>query len=142
MQTHVKVLAVLFIVVSALGVLAALGLMAVFGGAAGIVGAAAEGEEAAIALPIIGLTGTFLTAFLLVLSVPGLIVGFGLLSFKPWARILGIVLCAINLINVPDRDHCRRLWPVGAVERRNRTAVRQPASHVAIQQSRCIGWVR
>jgi len=39
--------------------------------------------------------------FILVLSLPGLIAGFGLLTFKPWARILGIVLCAINLINIP-----------------------------------------
>ena len=101
MQTHVKVLAVLFIVFSALGVISAIGLMAVFGGAAGIVGSTAEAEDAAIALPIIGMTGGLLTAFLLLVSVPGLVTGFGLLSFKPWARILGIVLCAINLINIP-----------------------------------------
>lgn len=101
MQTHVKVLALLFIVFSALGVLAALALMAVFGGAAGIVGASADPGDAAVALPIIGLTGTALVVFILVLSLPGLIAGFGLLSFKPWARILGIVLCAINLINIP-----------------------------------------
>ena len=101
MQTHVKVLAVLFIVLSAFGVLGALALMAVFGGAAGIVGAAADSEGAAIALPIIGITGTLLTIFLLVLSLPGLIAGFGLLSFKPWARILSIVLCALHLINIP-----------------------------------------
>ncbi len=101
MQTHVKVLAVLFIVLSAFGVLGALALMAVFGGAAGIVGAAADSEGAAIALPILGITGTLLTTFLLVLSLPGLIAGFGLLSFKPWARILSIVLCALHLINIP-----------------------------------------
>jgi uncharacterized membrane protein (DUF2068 family) len=101
MQTHVKVLAVLFIVFGALGVLGALGIMALFGGAAGLVGATAESEEALIAVPAIGLTGTFLMIFLLVLSVPGLIAGFGLWSFKSWARILGIVLCAINLINFP-----------------------------------------
>lgn len=101
MQTHVKVVAVGFIVVSALGVLAALALMLVFGGTAGIVGASAEETEAAVALPVIGLTGTVLTLFLLAVSLPGLITGFGLLARKPWARILGIVLCAINLINIP-----------------------------------------
>lgn len=101
MQTHVKVVAVGFIVLSALGVLAALMMMLVFGGAAGIVGAAADEPEAAIAIPIIGMTGTLLTAFLFAVSLPGLITGFGLLSWKPWARILAIVLCAINLINIP-----------------------------------------
>ena len=101
MTTHVKVLGVLFIVLSAFGVLAALGIMAIFGGAAGIVGVAAEGEDAALAIPFIGLTGTFLTIFLLALSLPGLITGFGLLAFKSWARILGIVLSALHLINIP-----------------------------------------
>ena len=101
MQTHVKVVAVLFIVFSALGVLVALGALAMFGGAAGIVGAAAEGDDAALALPIIGLTGTIVTIFLLAISVPGLLAGYGLLNLKSWGRILGIVLCAINLINIP-----------------------------------------
>ena len=63
MQTHVKVLGVLFIVFGALGVLGALGIMAIFGGAAGIVGSAADGEEAMVAIPIIGLTGSFLMIF-------------------------------------------------------------------------------
>jgi hypothetical protein len=101
MQTHVKVVAVGFIVLSALGVLAALMMMLIFGGAAGIVGAAADEPEAAIAIPIIGMTGTLLTVFLFAVSLPGLITGFGLLSWKPWARVLAIVLCAINLINIP-----------------------------------------
>jgi hypothetical protein len=101
MQTHVKVLAVLFIVFSALGVLAAIALLAVFGASAGIVGAAAEPGDAALAIPIIGLAGMGLVIFLLLVSLPGLIAGFGLLNLKPWARILGIVLCAINLINIP-----------------------------------------
>jgi hypothetical protein len=101
MQTHVKVLAVLFIVFSALLLMAALAIMVVFGGAAGIVGTAAEGEDAAVALPIIGLTATLVTTFFLVLALPGLVAGFGLLSTKPWARILAIVLCALNLIQVP-----------------------------------------
>jgi hypothetical protein len=101
MQTHVKVVGVAFIVFGALGILAATVIMLVFGGAAGIVGASADPEEAAFALPIIGLTGTLLSMFLFALSIPGLVTGFGLLSLKPWARILGIVLCAIQLINIP-----------------------------------------
>jgi hypothetical protein len=99
--THVKVLGVLYIVLNALMVLAALFLMVAIGGTAGIVGAAAEPEDAAIALPIIGLGGTALVAILLILSLPGLITGFGLLSYKPWARILGIVLSVLNLLNIP-----------------------------------------
>lgn len=100
MQTHVKVLAVLFIVLSAVGVLLALGLGAIFG-VAGMAGAAADPEEAALALPILGVTGTLLTVFFLALSLPGLLTGFALLSFKPWGRILGIVLSAISLMIIP-----------------------------------------
>jgi hypothetical protein len=101
MQTHVKVLAVLFIVFSALGVLAAVALLVIFGASAGIVGAAADPGEAALAIPIIGLAGTGLVIFLLMVSLPGLVAGLGLLKLKSWARILGIVLCAINLVNFP-----------------------------------------
>ena len=100
MLTHVKVLAVLYIVLGALGVLSALLLMMVFGVAAGSVGVSGD-PDAAVALPIIGFVGTGLFIFLLAISLPGVIVGFGLLKLKPWARIGGIVLCAINLINIP-----------------------------------------
>src|SRR5215210_7992836 len=101
MQTHVKVLAVLLIVFSALGILCALAIVVIFGGAAGIVGASADAGDAAVALPMIGIVGTGVAIFLLALSLPGLVAGFGLINRKSWARILGIVLCAINLINFP-----------------------------------------
>lgn len=101
MHTHVKVVGVLFLVLSALGVIAALSIGAIFSLAGGITGAAADAGDAAIALPIIGITGGLLTLFLLVLSIPGLIAGYGIVTFKSWARILGIVLAALQLINFP-----------------------------------------
>ncbi|CAN5632270.1 hypothetical protein BH23ACI1_BH23ACI1_05460 [soil metagenome] len=101
MATHVKVLAVLYLVLSGLFVLGALLLMLVVGGAVTAVGTAAASDDAAIALPIIGVTGMTLVIFLLALAIPGLLTGWGLLNFRPWARILGIVLSAINLLNVP-----------------------------------------
>ena len=101
METHVKVLAVVYIVFSALGTLAAFIVAAVFGLAGVATAAGAAGRDAAIALPIIGLTGTALSAFLLAVSLPGLVAGIGLLKYRPWARILTIVLSALNLINFP-----------------------------------------
>jgi hypothetical protein len=101
MNTHVKVLGVLFIAVSALFLLGAVFLALAMGSAAGIVGAAADPDDAALAIPIIGIAGTGLVTFLLAFSLPGLITGFGLVTFKPWARIVGIVLCALELINIP-----------------------------------------
>jgi hypothetical protein len=101
MDTHVKVLGVLFIVVSALGTLGAFLVATVFGVAGVATAARTSGSDAAIALPIIGLAGTALTMYLLALSLPGLAAGIGLLKYKPWARILAIVLSVLHLINFP-----------------------------------------
>lgn len=101
MQTHVKVLGALYLVLSACFLLMAFFLLVVMGGTAGIVGAAADAEDAAIAIPVLGIAGTALAIFLTAFALPGLIAGYGLLKFKPWARILTIVLSALNLINVP-----------------------------------------
>jgi hypothetical protein len=98
---HVKILAVLYILLSAFGLMAALVVSMAFGVAGGIVGANAEPHDAAIALPIIGLTGTMLVAFLVATALPGLIAGIGLLRFRPWARILAIVVAIVNLIHIP-----------------------------------------
>ena len=101
MTTHVKVLAVLYLALSAFGLCVALFLTLALGTATGIVGAAADPHDAAIAIPIIGLAGTALVVFLLLTALPGLIAGIGLLRFRPWARILGIVVALLNLIHVP-----------------------------------------
>jgi hypothetical protein len=101
MDTHVKVLGVLYIALSALGLILALFLMVGVGTAAGLIGAAAEPDEAALAIPIIGIAGTAVIALLLVLCLPGLLAGFGLLKYRPWARILTLVLSVLNLINIP-----------------------------------------
>jgi hypothetical protein len=101
MQTHVKVLGILYLVVSALSLLGAAFLLLVMGGAAGIVGAAADPQDAAIAIPVLGIAGTALAMFLGVFALPGLLTGYGLLNYRPWARILGIVLSALSLINIP-----------------------------------------
>lgn len=101
MQTHVKVLGVIYLAFGALMLLAALFLAVTLGGVAGIVGATAEPDDAAIAIPVLGFAGTALAGFLGLFSLPSLITGYGLLNFKPWARIVGIVLSAISLINIP-----------------------------------------
>jgi len=99
MDTHVKVLAWLYIIFGVLGSLFGLGLMALLG-FIGVAGAASD-PDAWMALPILGLTGAALGIFMLILSLPGVIAGLGLLKFHPWARILTIVLSALNLMNIP-----------------------------------------
>ncbi len=90
------------IVFGALGLFGALVVLLVFGGIAGIVGISAPHDADAMrAIPILGIVGTVIAVFVLLLSLPGLIAGFGLLRLRPWARILTIVLSALNLLNVP-----------------------------------------
>ncbi|HYP14388.1 MAG TPA: hypothetical protein VEQ63_10735 [Bryobacteraceae bacterium] len=101
MVNHVKILGILRIVFGALGILIGLGLFALFGGILGLIGANAPSDEAAVAIPIIGAVGGFVLLVLLVVSIPGLIAGIGLLSYKPWARILGIVISIVDLFQVP-----------------------------------------
>ena len=100
METHVKVFAVLQIALSALCLLAALGLTLVFIGGFGAA-SVSDNPDAAIALPFIGITGVALVSFLLVLALPGIITGIGLLRFRPWARVLGIVLSILGLMGFP-----------------------------------------
>jgi hypothetical protein len=100
MTTHVKVLAVLYIALGAMGTLLGLFILLVFYGAAGIAGATGD-PEAWIALPVLGITGTALALFFLVVSAPGVIAGIGLLKYRNWARILAIVLAVLNLLNFP-----------------------------------------
>ena len=100
MDTHVKVLGALQIAFGAIGVMLALLMIFVFGGVAGIVGASGD-PEAAFAVPIIGLTGTALVVFLLLTSLPGVVIGIGLLRFRPWSRIAGIVISIIALMMIP-----------------------------------------
>lgn len=98
METHVKVLGVLNIVSGALGLCSALVLGLVF--AAGAVGASAD-PDAAVALPIIGLTGITLVLFVAAASLPAVIIGYGLYRLRPWARIAGIVLSILSLLVFP-----------------------------------------
>jgi hypothetical protein len=100
MQTHVRVLAILHIVFGTLGVLIGLGIFAFFGGIAGLIHMDHD-PDAAFVVPMMGLIGGFVLIVLLVLSIPGIIAGIGLLSYQPWARILTIVLSILDLVSFP-----------------------------------------
>ncbi len=100
METHVKVLGALQIAMGAIGLFSAFVLVVVFGVASSAVGMSGD-PDAAIALPIIGITGVALVAFLVTLSLPGVVVGIGLIQRRPWARIAGIVLSILSLMMVP-----------------------------------------
>jgi hypothetical protein len=101
MDTHVRVLGVLFIALGVLGLIFAAFMLISLGGAASIISASADSDDAALAIPILSVVGTALVTLLFSFSLPAIVTGIGLLYFKPWARILGIVLSAIALLGFP-----------------------------------------
>ena len=100
MQTHVKVVAVFYIALGALNLLAATLFAFAIGLAGAIVGMSGD-PDAAVAMPIIGLTGSALVGFLLILSIPMIVTGVGLLRHREWARIVGIVIAALAIFHFP-----------------------------------------
>lgn len=100
MQTHVKVVAVLYIVMGALNLLAAMFFVFAFS-IAGIAAGMSGDPDAGVAMPIIGITGTALVIFLLCLSIPLIVVAVGLMRHREWARIAGIVIAALLIFHFP-----------------------------------------
>ena len=102
MAQHIKILGILHIIYAGFVLLAGVIVLMVMGGIAGFLtanpGRYSDAQAAPSLLVVVGL-GVFL--FLLLLSLPGIIAGFGLLAFKEWSRIMTIVLSAFELLSVP-----------------------------------------
>lgn len=94
METHVKVLGWLNIVMGVLGLLVAIFVFVVLVGT----GYLAVDENA---FPVLMTVGILCAGFTALLSIPGVIAGIGLLGYRPWARILALVLGVLNLFSVP-----------------------------------------
>jgi hypothetical protein len=101
MATHIKVVAILHIVLGSLSILCGIAMLFLFGGIATLVGNAARSEDALLAVPILGSLGGLICVVCLVLGIPGVIAGIGLLEFRPWGRMLGIIISALDLIHMP-----------------------------------------
>jgi hypothetical protein len=97
MADHIRIVAILHIVLGALSVLGGLAIFGVMGGLAAVIGVTGT-ADAVPAVPIVGGLGGLIFLVLLVLGLPGIIAGVGLLKFRPWARILGIIISALDLI--------------------------------------------
>src|SRR5690349_23711183 len=100
MADHIRIVAILHIVLGSLSVLGGLTIFAVMGGLAAVIGVTGTADGLP-AVPIVGGLGGLIFLALLVLGLPGIIAGAGLLKFRPWARILGIIISALDLIHFP-----------------------------------------
>ena len=94
MKDHVRILGILHIVIGALTVLIAIIMFAVLLGA-GIV----SGDEEA--LGILMVVGTAFLFLMFLVAIPGIIGGIGLLNYRPWARILILIVGIIKLLDFP-----------------------------------------
>ena len=100
MDTHVKVLGVLYIICGVLGIVVALGALLIAGIALKAVEQEAGPEAPQARFAIAGVFG-FLVILVLILSVPNIIAGAYLFKYRNWARILCIVLSMLNLMSFP-----------------------------------------
>jgi hypothetical protein len=94
MEKHVTLLGVFYIIYNFITLFAAAIVIFVFAGTAILSG----DQEAATVLTIVG---TAVVLLLLILSVPGIVGGIGLLQKREWARILVIILAVLNLFSIP-----------------------------------------
>lgn len=92
-EKHTKILAILWLAISIYGLIPGFGLF--FG--SGIAMHFIPFPMRAFFWPIAGVVGTFLLASAIV----GIVTGWGLLNYRPWARVLALILGVISLIHLP-----------------------------------------
>ena len=102
MRDHVRLLGALYVAMGALGLLGAFLAMLILGGVAGILGTVATDEAgASLASLLIMAVATGIFLIVAIMSLPNIIAGLGLLRFQPWARVLALILSALNLLSIP-----------------------------------------
>jgi hypothetical protein len=94
MQQHVKIVAILSIIMGVGMALIGLLLFMIIAGAG-----AASGEQEAML--VTGIVGTVLGGIFIVLSLPAILGGIGLLKHRDWSRIVIIIVAALSLLNFP-----------------------------------------
>lgn len=94
MKEHVKVLGIIYIVFGVLNIVIAGFVFALLMG-----GGIISGEEEA--MMVLSIVATVAAIYLLVIALPGIIAGIGLLNFKGWSRILTIILGILRIPNIP-----------------------------------------
>jgi hypothetical protein len=103
MREHVRILGILNLVVGGLAAVAGVVVLLVMGSVAKLltVSGAISDQDAATAAPIIAIVGVCIASFLLVIAAPALVGGWGLLNFRPWSRILMIIVSILHLFHIP-----------------------------------------
>ena len=103
MREHIRILGILNMVMGGLAAAGGIVVLVIMGSIVKLitVSGGLSDQDAATAGPVITIVGVCLGSFLLLLSAPALIGGWGLLNFRPWSRILMIVLSILHLFHIP-----------------------------------------
>ncbi|MBY0505254.1 MAG: hypothetical protein K2X03_15175 [Bryobacteraceae bacterium] len=92
----------MYVVVGVLGGLAALILLISFGGFGGLMVQAERADFASGPMvQVIRFFGSGIIGIMLLLAIPSVVVGLGLMKFNPWARALSMVVATLHLANIP-----------------------------------------
>ncbi len=95
MKQHVSFVGAIHVGFGILGLLGALTVFIIFNFAQGFV------VEEPLAEEILSFLGGTLSILIMFFASLGIIGGIGLFSYKPWARILVMIVSAINCLNIP-----------------------------------------
>jgi hypothetical protein len=98
--THVKVIAGLCLVSGAFWALWTFAAPMVLAIVATFVASSGD-PDAAVGTTVLGLTGVWLAVMFGALALANIVTGIGLWKFKRWARIAGIILGVLSLVNFP-----------------------------------------
>jgi hypothetical protein len=107
MRDHIKILGVLNIVMGSLTALAGVVALLAMGAIAGFIiaslssASASDYHNGAVAAPIIVTVGFVIASFFLLLGLPAIIGGWGLMRYRSWSRILMIVVSCFHLFHIP-----------------------------------------
>ncbi len=106
MRQHIRILGILNIIMGSLTALVGVFLLFVMGGVAAFLTQAvnrgyASDPDSALAAPIVASIGFGLAIFFLVVAAPSILGGWGLLNYKPWSRVLMIVMSVLHLFHIP-----------------------------------------
>src|SRR5438270_6287203 len=101
MESHIKIIGILHVILGGMGILAAITILLLAGGLAGLTGMADHSSDTGLGVAIIGGIGGLIAIVLMVFSLPGFIGGIGLLMMASWSRMYMIVISALHLLHVP-----------------------------------------
>ncbi len=101
MASHVKILGWLTIALHCVTLLTGLAIYLFFMGVGGVAAISAPHDGGIAGFAVMGGIGTLILSILAIISLPGILIGWGLINGKEWARMGAIILGVISLLHFP-----------------------------------------